>query len=942
MRSERNNWTWTSERLVAAALLGLWVAAPLWAEGKEGASTAEEREFAASAVVADSGETGEALTAEAEEDAEAEEETENGAGKEEEDGVEAADGEEDEGPGFAEVVEDFEKMEGLFELYRDPEENKVYLAIRPDQFDRIHLCSITRTQGDGYFFDSASLVHVGRGFGTFPFVFQRVGKQVFFTHKNVYYRAEPDAAIHRAVDRGLSDSVLGVGAIEGKPHPETGAVLVDPSAFFIQDIALVSYIFSEHIKKTAYTFQGDKSYFGELENFPQNTEVEVVLHFGTEAPKMDIPTLADLRSFQHIYHYSLSTLPESDFRPRAADDRVGHFNTLYQDYTSVLDDDPYVRYVNRWHLEKAEPRFKRSPPKKPIVFWLENTIPVEYREAVREGILVWNKAFERLGFEGALAVEQQPDDAGWDGADVRYNTVRWMVQPGQAYAVGPSRTNPFTGEIFDADIRISADFVRYAHLEFTEMADPVGRRRRAVGDSLAAAAGLTGDYTRGFCDMASGLMQEAAFGWHLLSARAGSGGGRVDEEEFIRQLLVMLVAHEVGHTLGLRHNFKGSTLHPLDELHDRRVTDKEGISSSVMDYNPVNIAPEGLEQGEYYQTTLGPYDYWAIEYAYQPLEEDSPASERAQLERIAARVAAPELAYGTDEDAIFGPRGIDPRAARWDLRDDPIAHFRDQVGLAQELWARVEDKFERKGERYQTLRRVFGWGFRPYWMGAATVSRYIGGIHHHRDHVGDPGGRIPLQPVAPERQREALDFLVEHLFGPGAFGWRPQLLNKLAPERWTDFTWSVFAVERIDYPIHQMVLRIQQMPLDRFYDPVLLSRLQDLELRYEDGETFGMVELFDGLRRAVWAELETGDAIDSFRRNLQRAHLQKMIGLVLGSVPGVPEDARTLARADLLTIAALIEARLQDGGPDAYSRAHIEETGARIEAALEAGLERSL
>ena len=117
------------------------------------------------------------------------------------------------------MIKDFDKIEGLFELYRDPEENKVFLAIRPDQFDQIHLCSITRTQGDGYFFDSASLVSIGRGWGTFPFVFQRVGKKVFFAHKNVYYRAEPDAAIHRAVDRGLSDSILGVGSIEGSPTP---------------------------------------------------------------------------------------------------------------------------------------------------------------------------------------------------------------------------------------------------------------------------------------------------------------------------------------------------------------------------------------------------------------------------------------------------------------------------------------------------------------------------------------------------------------------------------------------------------------------------------------------------------------------------------------------------------------------------------------------------
>ncbi|MCY3668952.1 MAG: DUF5117 domain-containing protein [Gemmatimonadetes bacterium] len=545
-----------SKWILLVAILGLWGTGTVWAEEAKEEAVEEEA-------------------------ADKEKEDEDGEDEEDEED------EEDKGPKFAKVIKDFDKIEGLFELYRDPEENKVFLAIRPDQFDQIYLCSITRTQGDGYFFDSASLVSIGRGSGTFPFVFQRVGKKVFFAHKNVYYRAEPDAAIRRAVDRGLSDSILGVGSIEGQPHPETGAVLVDPSDFFIQDIASVSSFFSRYLKEGSYSFDNDNSYFGALKNFPHNTEIDVVLHFKSNSPRMDIPTLADTRSFQHIYHYSLSNLPESDFRPRLADDRVGHFTTLYQDYTSVLKDDPYVRYVERWHLEKAEPKFDKSPPKKPIVFWLENTIPPEYRDAVREGILVWNKAFEPLGFEGAIVAKQQPDDAEWDAADVRYSVVRWMVQPGQGYAVGPSRTNPFTGEIFDADIRISADFVRYAHLEFTELVDPVGKEPWASGDFTVPSPAAAMGHSRGFCDMADGLRQEAAFGWHLLEARAAAGGGEVDEKEFIRQLLVELIAHEVGHTLGLRHNFKGSTIHALDELHDRRVTDKEGISSSVMDWQLV-------------------------------------------------------------------------------------------------------------------------------------------------------------------------------------------------------------------------------------------------------------------------------------------------------------------------------------------------------------------
>ena len=289
---ELSNTMRASKWILLVAILGLWGTGTVWAE--------EAKEEAVEEEATDKEKD--------EEDEEDEKDKEDGEDEEDEED------EEDKGPKFAKVIKDFDKIEGLFELYRNPEDNKVFLALRPDQFDQIYLCSITRTQGDGYFFDSASLVSIGRGSGTFPFVFQRVGKKVFFAHKNVYYRAEPDAAIHRAVDRGLSDSILGVGSIEGQPHPETGAVLVDPNDFFVQDIASVSSFFSRYLKEGSYSFDNDNSYFGALKNFPHNTEIDVVLHFKSNSPRMDIPTLADTRSFQHIYHYSLSSLPESDWQ----------------------------------------------------------------------------------------------------------------------------------------------------------------------------------------------------------------------------------------------------------------------------------------------------------------------------------------------------------------------------------------------------------------------------------------------------------------------------------------------------------------------------------------------------------------------------------------------------------------------------------------------------
>ncbi len=259
---------------------------------------------------------------------------------------------------FEEIVEDFETIEGLFTLYRKEDEAKVYLEIKPDQFDKIYLCSITREAADGYYFDSSAMMYY------FPFILKRVGKKVQFIHKNVYYRADKESAIHRAIGRGVSNSIIGTAnIIESQPHPERGSILVDPGGFFIQDIGMVGYIFSEYIKRTSYSLDGDNSYFGLLKSFSRNTEIEVVLHFKSSNPKL-FPTIPDARSFQHIYHYSLSTLPKTTYRPRLADDRVGHFLTMYQDYTSVLRDSPYNRYVTRWHLEKANPKARRSLPRK--------------------------------------------------------------------------------------------------------------------------------------------------------------------------------------------------------------------------------------------------------------------------------------------------------------------------------------------------------------------------------------------------------------------------------------------------------------------------------------------------------------------------------------------------------------------------------------------------
>jgi len=434
------------------------------------------------------------------------------------------------------------------------------------------------------------------------------------------------------------------------------------------------------------------------------------------------------------------------------------------------------------------------------------------------------------------------------------------------------------------------------------------------------------------------------------------------QERVMREWIIEVTAHEVGHTLGLRHNFRASTILKVDELNDLQKTDTIGQTGSVMDYNPIFIASKGERQGHFLTPTLGPYDYWAIEYAYKPIQGD----EKAELAKIASRAADPMVAYSTDEDALgtYSPLAIDPLVNQFDQSSDPLAFFRQRIGIVNELWDSMETKLTKPGEGYQVLRRAVGRGLNEYNRALLTSSKYIGGIYHVRDHAGDPHGRPPYTPVPAAKQREALEFLRTYAFSEKAFQLPPGALNKLAIERQPglDFI-AYFTVQRIDFPWHDAVLNLQRNVLNRLYHPVLLARVQDNELRFAPNEkSFTMADLFKSLDGAIWSELDTrAGKISSLRRNLQREHLKQLIRLVLRPAPASPppppsgfviptpptprppEDATTLARASLVSIQAKIRQALAAGKvADPTTKAHLEETQARISTTLQAQLQKPL
>ncbi|MCY3550627.1 MAG: zinc-dependent metalloprotease [Candidatus Poribacteria bacterium] len=821
---------------------------------------------------------------------------------------------------FAKVTEDSKSYQGFFKLYQKKE--NLYCEIQPAQLNQPFLFLITISGGMGNNFLAA-----GEIWDQWLLAWRRVGDNVHLVRKNTRFRADKGTPTAQAVAYGYSDSVLFSLKIESI-HAQRKSLLVNISPVFISDLPpLARYI--------GGAFDKTRSTWGKIKAFPKNVELKVKAVYTSTRYIEAVP---DSRGIQLTLHYSLAKLPENNYRPRLADDRLGHFMTAIKDYSLQTSDAPFTRYVQRWHLEKADKKAKLSPPKKPIIFYIEKTVPHRYRPYIRQGILEWNKAFEKAGFVDAIEARIQQDYEDWDPEDARYNTIRWIV--GATFGYGPSRVNPLTGEILDADILLGDGWIRYWQQD-----------HRTFFDKLAYERDHPMDHTSHFrCQMSSGLAHQMNLMASVLQARGLTDEGGEPSEVYVGEAMKLLVMHEVGHTLGLRHNFKASTILSLEELNTKK---DEPLYGSVMEYEAVNIAPEGEKQGHFFSPTVGPWDDWVIEYAYKPIDASKPEDELEALGKIASRVAAPELTYGTDEDVYgYQYRNLDPLVNLWDLGADPFEFAKQRREIIVKLWEKIADKVIKEGMGYQRVRRAFETLLYEHESAMYLASRYIGGQYHHRDHRGDENGRLPFVPVPAAKQREALQFLKEYALSDSAFDFPPDLLNSLAVTRWSDWGSSSGGSTRLDYPVHQVILWNQTFILERLLYPNVLARIQDTELKFPKGEdVFTLPELFSGITDAVWVELDrnvgekqwsnTDAFISSFRRGLQREHLKQLIKLVLDADSGTPEDARSLARLHLEEINTQIQGVLQNaqGRLDDYSLAHLKESQVRVAKALDASFQ---
>lgn len=790
---------------------------------------------------------------------------------------------------YRDVIKDSKEFAGFFTLHQKDE--KVWMAIRPEQFDKLFFFSynIPQSVGERGLYGS----QMGR---SALVTFKRIGNQVQLIAKNSEHFAAPGTPQAHAVSQSFSDSLLASAAVVSSSHPDTKAVLIDASALLFADIP--GYLTRlETAFRLPFALDVRNTSFGKLSNSASLTGIRVDAHFSV--PKISAPPLVagptpatpaptatpDPRSLFVGFYYNFLPLPAQPMRTRLADERVGHFVSSRSDYSDDTALKRRTHVVKRWRLEKSDPKAALSEPKQAIVYWLDKGIPTQYREAVAEGVLEWNKAFERIGFKNAIVVKQQSDNDEFDTMDARHASIRWFTGADVGFAIGPSHMDPRTGEILDADIATGDGFTR------------VGRRlaREELGKLDTTHTQHVGDYSaHQFCDHAEHTAHEFHYATALLEAR-GMEPDSPEANALARASLRRNVMHEVGHTLGLRHNFRASSIYSLKQLEDPEFTRKNGMAGSVMEYLAFNVAPIGTKQGDFINTTLGPYDYWAIEYAYREIDQRDEATE---LAKIAARSTEPALAYGTDDDAggYASAIGIDPQVNRFDLGSDPLAYYKRRMLLNRELWDRAQARQLKPGESYEKLATTLQYGFRELASISPLAAKYVGGVTHLRDRAGT--GRALYEPVAANLQREALSLLSKDLFDTTSFRFKPEFLSRIGMDHFDRPTNPFFSVGT-------GVLNVQTTVLDYLLsEPVASRLLSSPETVAEPARLLKLSELYDVLQSAIWSELRTGGDISLMRRNLQREHVKRIANALLRPAARAPADMASLQRANAVQLAA--------------------------------------
>ncbi len=832
---------------------------------------------------------------------------------------------------FAETVREAKRSDGYLPVWT--RDDRTWLEIPAALLDKpfFMASSVAGGTGEGRFWPGLT--------GRSDMVqLRRVGNTVQLIARNTAVRAPAGTPLARALSESYSDSLLAAAPLLAAPHPLTKALLVDANVLLGSDI-FNAQLALEAQHRLPYALDRANSSFERVRTTPAGTFITLRQHFSVPRLPATVsnPALApnppralpDVRSLFIGVTYTLAPLPAVPLQTRAADPRVGYFNTSFVDLGNDNQEGRRTHLIRRWRLEKADPTAEVSAPKEAIRVVLDRNIPEKWRTPVREGVLEWNKAFERAGFRNAVVVEQQPADADWSALEgTRVIAVRWFAQEGPgSTAVGPSQSDPRTGEMLRGAVIIDENRVRLMRARVAETV-PV------LAD--AAPGAQPGDFAarlaQEFCSYGQDAMDDASFGLELLAARGQIDPNGPEGDRFVADALKNVAMHELGHVLGLRHNFRASASVKLTQLRDPAYTAANGLSPSVMDYNGQNTPLEGESLADYHMTTLGAYDYWAIEYGYRQWPDA--ATEKRELAALADRAdREPLLAYGTDEDLANN----DPLIAQRDMGDDPLAYAQRQIKLARELWQRTTTRALAPGEDFTLYRRTISRVFGAMGTSLPLATKMIGGSYTAR--VSPAANRPLVQPVPAKEQRAALALVVTEFFGSQSFKFDPQLMMRLGVDQGERFGPG----RGVDFSLQTQVLGLQRQALDALMAENLAGRLADAESQVADPRTLlDFAEVQASLSNAVWSELAAkgagGIAVDSLRRNLQREHVRRLAAGLVRPATQSAADVRPVFRQTALQLQARLNATLGGGKSTGLVRAHLDDCLATLSEALKAPL----
>ena len=549
-------------------------------------------------------------------------------------------------------------------------------------------------------------------------------------------------------------------------------------------------------------------------------------------------------------HHSMVALPDRPMRPRVVDRRVGFFSGSHLDFSSKENIAERVRYIRRWRLEKKDPSAAVSEPVEPIVYYVGRGTPEKWRKYVIEGIEMWQPAFESAGFKNAIIGKMAPtkeEDPNWDPEDARYSTVRWLASEIRN-AFGPHVQDPRSGEILEADVRMFHNVIA--------------------------------------------LLED----WYFV--QAGASDPRASKlplsEDLMGELLRYVVAHEVGHTIGLRHNMLGNNAYPVESYRDVEFVNKYGMSSSIMDYARFNYIAQPGDGVAYVPNKVGPYDHFALEWGYSEFDNSLPReADVPKLNAIADRqMTNPMLRFGA---------GGEPRAQTEDIGDDAIKATTYGLKNLEVITGRLINAATQNGKDFSRLNSIYGTVHNQMRRELGHVVSYIGGVETDNLVAGLPRSDA-FRPTPVAKQKEAMAFVQEHAFHTKQFMLNKEIIQRIGMRN---------VVSRFSTSQSSFMRRILS---DR-----LITLINDQSA--SGFQVYAPIEIFEDMRRGIFSEIYEKNAKPNvFRRNLQRAMVEHLISSIDRKKPG-SADFKALSRATLSTLQSDLR-RAGNREKDSMSRIH--------------------